>query len=219
MERYGRRTVFDATAADGLHRARAAPAHRRHSRRRIPRRKAFWTMTARTATRAAADQRCASASGRRHRDRSHRLVQTRSRPPSMCRPFEGSTKVACFCAIRSPFFDAVTSDVKAPLQSGDRSRPVKVHRAEGLDLATRSFPPPPGGAVCPDQPRDRARWIYKRAGAGSALMTLVAGSSASLSNSAPTPASARRRLLSFPRGQRGSYGGRPRSMAPTASTV
>ena len=29
-------------------------------------------------------------------------------------PFEGSTKVACFCAIRSLLLDAVTSDVKVP---------------------------------------------------------------------------------------------------------
>ena len=45
-------------------------------------------------------------------------------------PFEGSTKVACFCAIRSLLLDAVTSDVKVPSNQGS-FRPVKVTAPKG----------------------------------------------------------------------------------------
>jgi hypothetical protein len=45
-------------------------------------------------------------------------------------PFEGSTKVACFCAIRSLLLDAVTSDVKVPSNQGS-FRPVKVIAPKG----------------------------------------------------------------------------------------
>ena len=40
-------------------------------------------------------------------------------------PFEGSTKVACYCAFRALLLDAVTSDVRAPSNEGS-FRPVKV---------------------------------------------------------------------------------------------
>ena len=33
-------------------------------------------------------------------------------------PFEGSTKVACFCGIRSLLLDAVTSEIKVPSNQG-----------------------------------------------------------------------------------------------------
>jgi len=45
-------------------------------------------------------------------------------------PFEGSTKVACFCAVRSLLLDAVTSDVKVPSNQGS-FRPVKVTAPKG----------------------------------------------------------------------------------------
>ena len=40
-------------------------------------------------------------------------------------PFEGSTKVAAYCAFRKLLLDAVTSDVRAPSNEGS-FRPIKV---------------------------------------------------------------------------------------------
>src|ERR1700723_3596036 len=45
-------------------------------------------------------------------------------------PFDGSTKVACFCAIRSLLLDAATSDVKVPSNQGS-FRPVTVTAPKG----------------------------------------------------------------------------------------
>ncbi len=45
-------------------------------------------------------------------------------------PFEGSTKVACFCAIRSLLLDAETSEIKVPSNQGS-FRPITVTAPKG----------------------------------------------------------------------------------------
>ena len=45
-------------------------------------------------------------------------------------PFEGSTKVACFCAIRSLLLDAETSEIQVPSNEGS-FRPIQVTAPKG----------------------------------------------------------------------------------------
>ena len=53
-------------------------------------------------------------------------------------PFEGSTKVACFCAIRSLLLDAQTSEIKVPSNQGS-FRPIEVIAPKG-SIYNPNFP-------------------------------------------------------------------------------
>ena len=53
-------------------------------------------------------------------------------------PFEGSTKVACFCATRSLLLDAETSEIKVPSNQGS-FRPINVIALKG-SIYNPNFP-------------------------------------------------------------------------------
>ena len=130
-------------------------------------------------------------------------------------PFEGSTKVACFCAIRSLLLDAVTSDVKVPSNQGS-FRPVKVTAPKG-SIYNPIFPGRRRGALCPDQPGDRSD--LQGAGAG-VCRTTSSPAARRACRSAPMPASARAATIGFSsRSTRALTAAARAAMAPTASTA
>ncbi len=113
-------------------------------------------------------------------------------------PFEGSTKVACFCAIRSLLLDAVTSDVKVPSNQGS-FRPVKVTAPKGSIYN----PTYPAAAEARFAQCNRVIDLIYKALAPVLPNDIIAGSSASLSFCSYAGVRPIGRLLGLPRGQRG----------------
>jgi N-methylhydantoinase B len=91
-------------------------------------------------------------------------------------PFEGSTKVACFCAIRSLLLDACTSEVKVPSNQGS-FRPVKVTAPKG-SIFNPKFP---AAAEARFTQCNRMIDLIYKALAPVLPKAVIAGSSASLS--------------------------------------
>ena len=148
-------------AAHGLYRARPAPAHRRHSGRRISRRR-FSRRRRQEPRRPAADQGLRPRQGRRHRSRSHRLVQAGG--DCVQRAVRGLDQGRLF--LRDPLTPARCGHLgrEGPLEPGIVPA-GEGDRAQGLDLQ----PDLSGGgrgALCADQPGDRSD--LQGAGAGAA---------------------------------------------------
>ena len=91
-------------------------------------------------------------------------------------PFEGSTKVACFCAIRSLLLDAATSEVKVPSNQGS-FRPIKVTAPKG-SIYNPEFP---AAAEARFSQINRMIDLIYKALAPVLPDDIIAGSSASLS--------------------------------------
>ena len=173
MDRYGRQVVLTRPAINGLHRARPAPADRRYSRWGIPGRR-LSRRRRQKSRRAPANQGLCPGQGRRHRGRSHgssNQVET-----AFNVPFDGSTKVACFCAIRSLLLDAATSDVKVPSNQGS-FRPVTVIAPKGSIYN----PKYPAAAEARFAQCNRVIDLIYKALAPVLPNDIIAGSSASLS--------------------------------------
>ena len=125
-------------------------------------------------------------------------------------PFEGSTKVACFCAIRSLLLDAVTSDVKVPSNQGS-FRPVNVIAPKGSIYNPKFTRPRPRRGFA--QINRVIDLIYK-ALAPVLPDDIIAGSSASLSFCSYAGIRPTGDYWVFLEVNEGSYGGRPRSDGP-----
>ena len=113
-------------------------------------------------------------------------------------PFEGSTKVAAYCAFRKLLLDAVTSDVRAPSNEGS-FRPVKVT----APLGSIFNPKAPASAEARFTQCNRMIDLIIKALAPVLPERVIAGSSASISFAAYSGVRPSRRLLGVPRGQRG----------------
>ena len=124
-------------------------------------------------------------------------------------PFEGSTKVACFCAIRSLLLDAVTSDVKVPSNQGS-FRPVKVTAPKGSIYN----PIYPAAAEARFAQINRVIDLIYKALAPVLPNDIIAGSSASLSFCSYAGIRPSGDYWVFLEVNEGSYGGRPRSDGP-----
>ena len=124
-------------------------------------------------------------------------------------PFEGSTKVACFCAIRSLLLDAVTSDVKVPSNQGS-FRPVKVIAPKGSIYN----PIYPAAAEARFAQINRVIDLIYKALAPVLPNDIIAGSSASLSFCSYAGIRPSGDYWVFLEVNEGSYGGRPRSDGP-----
>jgi N-methylhydantoinase B len=124
-------------------------------------------------------------------------------------PFEGSTKVACFCAIRSLLLDAVTSDVKVPSNQGS-FRPVKVTAPKG-SIYNPIFP---AAAEARFAQINRVIDLIYKALAPVLPNDIIAGSSASLSFCSYAGVRPSGDYWVFLEVNEGSYGGRPRSDGP-----
>ena len=124
-------------------------------------------------------------------------------------PFEGSTKVACFCAIRSLLLDAVTSDVKVPSNQGS-FRPVTVIAPKGSIYN----PIYPAAAEARFAQINRVIDLIYKALAPVLPNDIIAGSSASLSFCSYAGIRPSGDYWVFLEVNEGSYGGRPRSDGP-----
>jgi N-methylhydantoinase B len=124
-------------------------------------------------------------------------------------PFEGSTKVACFCAIRSLLLDAVTSDVKVPSNQGS-FRPVSVIAPKG-SIYNPIFP---AAAEARFAQINRVIDLIYKALAPVLPNDIIAGSSASLSFCSYAGVRPSGDYWVFLEVNEGSYGGRPRSDGP-----
>ena len=124
-------------------------------------------------------------------------------------PFEGSTKVACFCAIRSLLLDAVTFDVKVPSNQGS-FRPVKVTAPKGSIYN----PIYPAAAEARFAQINRVIDLIYKALAPVLPNDIIAGSSASLSFCSYAGIRPTGDYWVFLEVNEGSYGGRPRSDGP-----
>ena len=124
-------------------------------------------------------------------------------------PFEGSTKVACFCAIRSLLLDAVTSDVKVPSNQGS-FRPVKVIAPKGSIYN----PIYPAAAEARFAQINRVIDLIYKALAPVLPNDIIAGSSASLSFCSYAGIRPSGDYWVFLEVNEGSYGGRPRADGP-----
>jgi hypothetical protein len=124
-------------------------------------------------------------------------------------PFEGSTKVACFCAIRSLLLDAVTSDVKVPSNQGS-FRPVTVIAPKGSIYN----PIYPAAAEARFAQINRVIDLIYKALAPVLPNDIIAGSSASLSFCSYAGLRPTGDYWVFLEVNEGSYGGRPRSDGP-----
>jgi N-methylhydantoinase B len=124
-------------------------------------------------------------------------------------PFEGSTKVACFCAIRSLLLDAVTSDVKVPSNQGS-FRPVKVTAPKGSIYN----PIYPAAAEARFAQINRVIDLIYKALAPVLPNDIIAGSSASLSFCSYAGIRPTGDYWVFLEVNEGSYGGRPRADGP-----
>jgi N-methylhydantoinase B len=124
-------------------------------------------------------------------------------------PFEGSTKVACFCAVRSLLLDAVTSDVKVPSNQGS-FRPVKVTAPKGSIYN----PIYPAAAEARFAQINRVIDLIYKALAPVLPNDIIAGSSASLSFCSYAGIRPSGDYWVFLEVNEGSYGGRPRSDGP-----
>ena len=124
-------------------------------------------------------------------------------------PFEGSTKVACFCAIRSLLLDAYTSEVKVPSNQGS-FRPVKVT----APLGSIFNPKFPAAAEARFTQCNRMIDLIYKALAPVMPQTVIAGSSASLSFASYSGIRPSGDYWVFLEVNEGAYGGRPRSDGP-----
>ncbi len=124
-------------------------------------------------------------------------------------PFEGSTKVACFCAIRSLLLDAETSEIKVPSNQGS-FRPIGVFAPKG-SIFNPEFP---AAAEARFAQINRVIDLIYKALAPVLPDDVIAGSSASLSFVAYSGIRPGGDYWVFLEVNEGSYGGRPRSDGP-----
>jgi N-methylhydantoinase B len=124
-------------------------------------------------------------------------------------PFEGSTKVACFCAIRSLLLDTAISQVRVPTNQGS-FRPVKVTAPKG-SLYNPRFP---AAAEARFAQCNRVIDLIYKALAPVLPDEIIAGSSASLSFCAYSGVRPNGDYWVFLEVNEGAYGGRPRSDGP-----
>ena len=124
-------------------------------------------------------------------------------------PFEGSTKVACFCAIRSLLLDAETSEVKVPSNQGS-FRPVTVIAPKGSIYN----PKYPAAAEARFAQCNRVIDLIYKALAPVLPNDIIAGSSASLSFCSYAGVRPSGDYWVFLEVNEGSYGGRPRADGP-----
>ena len=124
-------------------------------------------------------------------------------------PFEGSTKVACFCAIRSLLLDAETSEIKVPSNQGS-FRPIKVTAPKG-SIFNPNFP---AAAEARFSQINRMIDLIYKALAPVLPDEIIAGSSATLSFAAYSGVKPNGEYWVFLEVNEGSYGGRPASDGP-----
>ncbi len=124
-------------------------------------------------------------------------------------PFEGSTKVACFCAIRSLLLDAETSEIKVPSNQGS-FRPIKVTAPRG-SIYNPEFP---AAAEARFSQVNRVIDLIYKALAPVLPDDIIAGSSASLSFVSYSGVKPSGDYWVFLEVNEGSYGGRPKSDGP-----
>ena len=124
-------------------------------------------------------------------------------------PFEGSTKVACFCGIRSLLLDAVTSEIKVPSNQGS-FRPINVIAPKG-SIYNPNFP---AAAEARFSQINRVIDLMYKALAPVLPNDIIAGSSASLSFAAYSGVKPDGEYWVFLEVNEGSYGGRPASDGP-----
>ncbi len=124
-------------------------------------------------------------------------------------PFEGSTKVACYCAIRSLLLDPVTSEITVPSNQGS-FRPIEVI----APLGSIFNPKFPAAAEARFAQCNRMIDLIYKALAPIMPDEIIAGSSASLSFAAYSGVQADGEYWVFLEVNEGSYGGRPRSDGP-----
>ena len=124
-------------------------------------------------------------------------------------PFEGSTKVACFCAIRSLLLDAETSEIKVPSNQGS-FRPIDVIAPEGSIFNPRF----PAAAEARFSQINRVIDLIYKALSPVLPDEIIAGSSATLSFAAYSGVRPSGDYWVFLEVNEGSYGGRPASDGP-----
>ena len=124
-------------------------------------------------------------------------------------PFEGSTKVACFCAIRSLLLDAETSEIKVPSNQGS-FRPIRVIAPEGSIFNPRF----PAAAEARFSQINRVIDLIYKALSPVLPDEIIAGSSATLSFAAYSGVRPSGDYWVFLEVNEGSYGGRPASDGP-----
>ena len=124
-------------------------------------------------------------------------------------PFEGSTKVACFCAIRSLLLDAETSEIQVPSNEG-AFRPIKVIAPKG-SIYNPEFP---AAAEARFTQVNRVIDLIYKALAPVLPDQIIAGSSASLSFVSYSGVRPSGDYWVFLEVNEGAYGGRPRSDGP-----
>ena len=124
-------------------------------------------------------------------------------------PFEGSTKVACFCAIRSLLLDAETSEIKVPSNQGS-FRPIDVVAPKG-SIFNPNFP---AAAEARFSQINRVIDLIYKALAPVLPNDIIAGSSATLSFAAYSGVKPDGEYWVFLEVNEGSYGGRPASDGP-----
>lgn len=124
-------------------------------------------------------------------------------------PFEGSTKVACFCAIRSLLLDTAVSQVRVPTNQGS-FRPINVIAPKG-SLYNPKFP---AAAEARFAQCNRVIDLIYKALAPVLPDEIIAGSSASLSFCAYSGVRPNGDYWVFLEVNEGAYGGRPRSDGP-----
>lgn len=126
-------------------------------------------------------------------------------------PFEGSTKVACFCAFRSLLLDAETMGRGVPTNEGS-FRPISVYAPKG-SIFNPAFP---AAAEARFTQCNRMIDLIYKALAPALPDKIIAGSSASLSFAAYSGVRSDGNYWVFLEVNEGSYGGRPRSDGPDA---
>ena len=124
-------------------------------------------------------------------------------------PFDGSTKVACFCAIRSLLLDAHTSEIEVPSNEGS-FRPIKVIAPKG-SIYNPKFP---AAAEARFTQCNRMIDLIYKALAPVLPDEIIAGSSASLSFVSYSGIRPSGDYWVFLEVNEGAYGGRPRSDGP-----
>ena len=124
-------------------------------------------------------------------------------------PFEGSTKVACFCAIRSLLLDAETSEIQVPSNEGS-FRPIKVIAPKG-SIYNPEFP---AAAEARFTQVNRVIDLIYKALAPVLPDQIIAGSSASLSFVSYSGVRPSGDYWVFLEVNEGAYGGRPLSDGP-----
>lgn len=124
-------------------------------------------------------------------------------------PFEGSTKVGCYCAIRSLLLDAETSEITVPSNEGS-FRPIEVIAPKGSIYN----PKYPAAAEARFTQVNRAIDLIYKALAPVLPNEIIAGSSASLSFAAYSGIRTSGDYWVFLEVNEGSYGGRPQSDGP-----